>query len=94
MKQGLGLENCLDTFRFLGNYSVPNVFKCKECRCRLRVEQPVLEVFCFDDNDALTQFQVEFSNCRVDILVARIFLETINLAVTWGGPFGRKRILF
>ena len=53
-----------------------------------------VRVFCFDENDAVTQFQVEFSNCRVDILVARIFLETIQFGCHVGSPVWKRKNCF
>ena len=73
-----------------------NVFQNIECRCRLRVEQPVLELFCFEDNDARTQFQFElrFPSIELAFWWPEISWKPSSLAVTWGGPFGRKQILF
>ena len=70
--------------------------------------------FCFEGNDAMTQFQFELkfptaeltfwwpeiswkpssSNCRVDILVARNFLETIQFGCAVGPPFWARKNCF
>ncbi len=74
---------------------MPNAFQYIERRCKLRVEQLLLEDFCFEDNDAMIQFQCEFSDCGVDILVARSFLETIQFGCHGGGrPLEEKKLPF
>ena len=65
------------------------VFQNIECRCRLRVEQPVLEVFCFEDNDAMTQFQ--FPTAELTFWWPEISWKPSSLAVTWGGGALRKK---
>ena len=50
--------------------------------------------FCFEGNDAMTQFQFELKFPTAE-LVARNFLETIQFGCAVGGlPFGREKIAF
>ena len=73
-----------------------NVFQYIQSQCRLKVEQLLLEDFCFDDNDAMTQFQFElkFPTAELTFWWPEIAWKPSSLAVTWGGPFGRERIDF
>ena len=76
--------------------SVQNVFQNIERRCRLRVEQPVLELFCFEDNDARTQFQFELKFPTVELTFwwPEISWKPSTLAVTWGGPSEENKFFF
>ena len=73
-----------------------NVFQNIECRCRLRVEQPVLELFCFEDNDAMTQFQFElrFPSIELAFWWPEISWKPSTLAVTLGPPLATDKIAF
>ena len=93
VKQGLGLENCLDTLRFLGMQK--NVFQYIQSQGRLKVEQLQLEFFLFRRqwrHDSVSIW-IEISNCGIDILVA--ILETIQFGCHVGGPpLEEKELLF
>ena len=53
-------------------------------------------VFCFDDNDAMTQFQFELSFPTVELEFWRpeISWKPSTLAVTLGAPLGEETIAF
>ena len=75
---------------------MPNAFQYIERRCKLRVEQLLLEDFCFEDNDAMIQFQCElnFPTAELTFWWPEVSWKPSSLAVTGGAPFGREKIAF
>ena len=72
--------------------SAKNVFQYIQPQCRLKVEQLLLEFFCFDDNDAMTQFQFElkFPTAELTFWWPQISWKPSSLAVTWGAPLCKR----
>ena len=62
----------------------------------LRVEQLRLEVFCFEDNGAMTQFQFElkFPTAELTFQWPEISWKPSSLAVTWGPPLWNRKNWF
>ena len=73
-----------------------NAFQYIERRCKLRVEQLLLEDFCFEDNDAMIQFQCElnFPTAELTFWWLEVSWKPSSLAVTGGRPLEEKKLLF